>query len=147
MHLLKNENPESGDSTNHDNGEQRCPSHNWYLVSGHDSVLFYIAVNRRCTIGEIAEELALSQRTISGLVGDLPRSHMLDGRRQGRRYHYTVNLDAEFQHPIIGGITLRLVIGELVRQHANPEREGTPRDVLRPGAADPDTPGQAGPSR
>jgi hypothetical protein len=118
---------------------------NWYLMSSHGSVLFYIAVNPGCTIGQIAKEMALTQRTIWGLVGDLRRSQMLHMHRQGRQHHYTVNLDAEFKHPIIRGITIRLVLGELVCQLANPEREGAPRAVLRPGAADPDTPGQAGP--
>ena len=95
----------------------------WYLVSSQGSVLFYIAVNPGCTIREIAEELALTQRTIWGLIGDLRRAHMLNVRREGRRHHYTVNLDAEFKHPIIRGPRLRLILGELIRQHAGPERE------------------------
>jgi DNA-binding transcriptional ArsR family regulator len=95
----------------------------WYLVSSQGSVLLFIAVNPGCTIREIAEEMALTQRTIWGLIGDLRRAHMLNVRREGRRHHYTVNLDAEFKHPIFGGPTLRLILGELIRQHASPERE------------------------
>jgi hypothetical protein len=41
-----------------------------------------------------------------------------------------VNLDAEFKHPVIGGLTLRTVSGELIRQHARPERQrGRQREV------------------
>ncbi len=94
----------------------------WYLVSSHGSVLFYIALNPGCTIREIAEEMALTQRTVWGLIGDLRRAEMLHVRREGRRHHYSVNLDAEFKHPTLTGLKLRLVLGELVRQHSQPER-------------------------
>jgi hypothetical protein len=88
----------------------------WYLVSSHGAVLFYIAVHPGCTIREIAEEMHLTQRTVWGLIGDLRRADMLNIDRQGRRHHYTVNLDADFRHPIIKGLTLRSVLGELVNQ-------------------------------
>src|SRR5207244_5734745 len=46
----------------------------WYLVSSHGAVLFYIAVYPECTIRQIADEMALTQRTVWGLIGDLRRS-------------------------------------------------------------------------
>jgi hypothetical protein len=88
----------------------------WYLVSSHGAVLFYVAVNPGCTIREIAEQMHLTQRTVWGLIGDLRRAGMLIIDRQGRRHHYTVNLDAPFRHPIIQGITLRAVLGEVVEK-------------------------------
>ena len=91
----------------------------WYLVSSHGAVLFYIAVNPGCTIREIAEQMHLTQRTVWGLIGDLRRADMLKIDRQGRRHHYTVNLDADFRHPIINGISLRAVLGEIVRETAS----------------------------
>ena len=94
----------------------------WYLVSSHGSVLFYIAVNPGCTIREIADDMALTQRTVWGLIGDLRRASMLQVDREGRRHHYTVNLDAPFKHPILNGISLRTVLSELVIRHARPAR-------------------------
>jgi DNA-binding transcriptional regulator LsrR (DeoR family) len=88
----------------------------WYLVSSHGAVLFYVAVHPGCTIREIAEQMHLTQRTVWGLIGDLRRAEMLNISRQGRRHHYTVNLDADFRHPIIKGISLRAVLGEIVEQ-------------------------------
>jgi hypothetical protein len=88
----------------------------WYLVSSHGAVLFYVAVHPGCTIREIAEQMHLTQRTVWGLIGDLRRAGMLIIDRQGRRHHYTVNLDAPFRHPIIQGITLRAVLGEVVER-------------------------------
>ena len=93
---------------------------NWYLVSSHGAVLFYVAVNPGCTIREIAEQMHLTQRTVWGLIGDLRRAEMLTIDRQGRRHHYSVNLDATFRHPIIKDISLRSVLGEVVERHCRP---------------------------
>jgi hypothetical protein len=95
----------------------------WYLVSSHGSVLFYIALNPDCTIQEISDEMALTQRTVWGLIGDLRRANMLRIRREGRRHHYTVNLDAPFKHPVCQGLTLDLVMSEMIRQRARQSRE------------------------
>jgi len=96
----------------------------WYLVSSHGAVLFYIAVNPGCTIRQIAEDMSLTQRTVWGLIGDLRRANMLNVERQGRRHHYTVDLEADFRHPIIKGFRLRVILGELVAMHAaNGQRE------------------------
>ena len=35
---------------------------------------------------------------------------------EGRRHHYTVNLDAPFLHPTLTGYTLRPILGEVVEQ-------------------------------
>ena len=86
----------------------------WYLVSSHGAILFYIAVNPECTIKEIAEAMSLTRRTVWGVIGDLRRAEMLQIRKEGRRHHYTVNLDAPFKHPVLNGFSLRLVLGQLV---------------------------------
>ncbi len=104
----------------------------WYLVSSHGSVLFYIAVNPDCTIAEIAEAMALTRRTVWGLIGDLRRAKMLRIRKEGRRHHYSVDLDAPFKHPVLDGYTLRVVLGELV-EHAARDRQRQPSLVARLG--------------
>jgi hypothetical protein len=91
----------------------------WYLVSSHGAVLFYVAVHPECTIRQIADDMALTQRTVWGLIGDLRRAEMLNVRRDGRRHHYTVNLDAPFRHPILNDLTLRTVLGGLVESRAD----------------------------
>ena len=98
----------------------------WYLVSSHGAVLFYIAVNPECTIRQIADEMALTQRTVWGLIGDLRRADMLNVRRDGRRHHYTVNLEAPFRHPILTDLTLRSVLGAVVGRKLS-DRRGSNR--------------------
>lgn len=94
-------------------------NNHWYLVSSHGSVLFYIAVNPGCTIREIADDMSLTQRTVWGLIGDLRRAEMLHVRREGRRHHYTVNLEAGFRHPVLHGFDLQTILGELISRNAN----------------------------
>ena len=86
------------------NGNGNHIQNHWYLVSSHGSILFYVAVNPDCTIREIADDMSLTQRTVWGLIGDLRRAGMLHVRREGRRHHYTVNLEAQFKHPTISGL-------------------------------------------
>ena len=88
----------------------------WYLVSSHGAILFYVAVNEGCTIREIAEAMSLTRRTVWGVIGDLRRADMLHVRREGRRHHYSVNLDAPFKHPVLNGFSLRTILGELIEQ-------------------------------
>jgi hypothetical protein len=95
----------------------------WHHVSSHGTVLFCIAANQDCTISDLSETLFLTRRTVWGIVGDLRRAGMLHIRKNGRRHHYSVNLDAPFRHPVLEGITLRQVLGELVRM--------APRDPTR----------------
>jgi hypothetical protein len=97
------------------NGINHVNNH-WYLVSSHGSVLFYIAVNPDCTIRQIADDMSLTERTVWGLIGDLRRAGMLNVRREGRRHHYSVDLAADFKHPTLKGMPLRLILGELVER-------------------------------
>ncbi len=88
----------------------------WHHVSSHGNVLFYIAANQDCTINDLSETLFLSRRTVWGIIGGLRRAGMLHVRKNGRRHHYAVNLDAPFRHPLLEGITLHQVLRRLTRQ-------------------------------
>ncbi len=87
----------------------------WYLVSSHGAILFYVAAQPGCTIKDLAEAMCLTRRTVWGVIGDLRRAGMLRVRKNGRRHHYSVNLGAPFRHPVIDGVTLRQVLGGLAR--------------------------------
>ena len=107
MQLSENQNHDAIDMT---------LENNWYLVSSHGAILFYIAVYPDCTISEIANAMSLTRRTVWGVIGNLRRAGMLRIRKEGRRHHYSVNLDAPFKHPVLNGFSLRLILGELVAQ-------------------------------
>lgn len=87
---------------------------NWYHVSSHGAVLFCIAACQASTINDLAEVMSLTRRRVQGIVSDLRRADMLYIRKEGRRHHFSVNLDAPFQHPAIKGYTLRPILGALI---------------------------------
>ena len=95
----------------------------WYHVSSHGSVLFYIAAHPDCTTSEVADAMSLTRRTIWGIIGDLRRADMLRVRKEGRRHHYTVNLDAKLRLPFLRGHTLRAIVGQFP-QHTGRREEG-----------------------
>jgi hypothetical protein len=57
----------------------------FYLVSSHGAVLFCVAANPDCTTNDIAEAMALTHRTVWGLLGDLRQARMLDVRKRVRQ--------------------------------------------------------------
>ena len=93
-----------------------APGNQWLLSSSHGTLLFHIAANPECTIKDIANAMCLTRRTVWGGIGDLRRAGMLRIRKNGRRNHYTVNLDVPFPHPTIRGVTLRQILGQVVGQ-------------------------------
>ncbi len=78
----------------------------WRLFCSHGTVLFYVAQHPDCTISQIADALALTRRTVWGLVSDLKRSGLVDSRREGRRHYYTINGAGRFPDPLISHLTL-----------------------------------------
>ena len=64
--------------------------------------------------------MVLTRRTIWGLIGDLRRASMLRIRKQGRRHHYAVDLDAPLLHPTLKGHTIRIILGKVVGQNSQP---------------------------
>jgi DNA-binding CsgD family transcriptional regulator len=85
----------------------------WYLLSSHGIVYFYIAAHPDCTVKQIGEDLFLSRRTVWGLVGDLKRAEMIAIRREGRRHRYTVRMDTKLHHPAFADNTMRQMIRRL----------------------------------
>jgi len=95
----------------------------WYIWSSHGSALFYIALHPGCKITDIADGLFLTRRTIWGVIGDLRKAGMLEVERNGRRHHYSVNMDALLRHPTIKGVSLRTLLGRLNGNDRRPRQE------------------------
>lgn len=90
----------------------------WSLVSSHGAVLFVIATNPECTIKNIADDLCLTKRTVWGVIGDLRRKNMLLVRKEGRRHHYSVNLDARFITYPTKDFSMEDILGLVVKRHS-----------------------------
>lgn len=92
----------------------------WSLLSPHGHVLFFIALCPESTVKDIARAIGHSERQMWSIIQALRRSGVLRVRKNGRRHHYSVDLDAPLLHPTIVGLTLRPVVGPLA-QHARRE--------------------------
>ncbi len=90
----------------------------WYHVSSHGAVIYWIAAAPDCTTEEIAQALSLARRTVWGIIGDLRRADMLRVRKEGRRHHYTVNPNASLRHPTLKRFTLGAILGGITAQAA-----------------------------
>ena len=108
---------------------------NWYLVSSHGAVLFYIAMHPGCRVKEISAEMCLTDRTVWGLIGDLRRAGMLRVERRGKRHHYSIDLDGPLLvYPSLRGMRLRSVLGRIVSEAA-PEMLWPSRSLAATGAS------------
>lgn len=88
----------------------------WYHVSSHGAVLFYVAADPGCTSNEITDAMSLTRRTVWGIIDDLRRADMLRVRKEGRRHHYTVNPDAPLGHHVLKGYTVSAVLGDIAER-------------------------------
>jgi len=93
----------------------------WSLLSPEGRVLFYIALCPGSTTEAIARAVGRSQRSVWRIVLSLRSGGMLRLRKNGRRHHYTIDLDAPLLHPTIQGLTVRPMMEGVIRQ----AREGT----------------------
>jgi len=95
------------------------PGSAWVLVSTHGAILLFVGVNPGVTTAEIAGALSMGATTARRLIGELCSAGMLDVRRDGPRRRYTVNLDANFQHPVLKEGPLRRVLGSIADGDGN----------------------------
>ena len=107
-------------------GDSRPRERQWYVFSSHGIVLLYIALNPDCAIGDIAEALFLTRRTVWGIIGDLRKGDMVHVRRDGRRHHYTLNFEGRLRHPIFRGYSVGAVLRLLVERIPSYLAEGRP---------------------
>jgi hypothetical protein len=88
----------------------------WSLLSPQGQVLFYIALCPDSTMKGIARAIGHTERQIWSIIRSLRHAGMLRLRRDGRRHHYSIDLDAPLTLANIEGITLRPIMGRLAEQ-------------------------------
>lgn len=88
----------------------------WSLLSPQGHVLFYIALCPGSTMKDIARAVGRTERQIWSIIQNLKQQGILHLRKEGRRHHCTIDLEAPLLHPTIAGLTLRPVVEQLVEQ-------------------------------
>ena len=95
------------------NRRRGSPQTDWYLVSSHGAVLFYIAANPACSAGDMAQAMQLSCSTVWQIADDLRRANMLTVRKEKGKNRYVANLEAEALLPGLAKIRLRTILANV----------------------------------
>ncbi|MGN9841016.1 helix-turn-helix transcriptional regulator [Nonomuraea sp. H19] len=91
-------------------------SSSWTFLTHHARVLLEIARDPEARLRDIAARIGITERAVQGIVSDLHETGYLTREREGRRNHYSLNLDQRFRYPTEADLPVRLLI-EMFTQH------------------------------
>ena len=72
----------------------------WTFLTNHSHVLICLARQPDLTLREVANAVGITERAVQRIVADLESGEYLERERDGRRNHYTVNIDRPLRHPV-----------------------------------------------
>ncbi|HEX9260061.1 MAG TPA: ArsR family transcriptional regulator [Acidimicrobiales bacterium] len=98
----------------------------WGFLTNHAKVLLHIAKDPNARLRDLANELALTERTAFGIVVDLTKAGYLVKEKEGRRNRYHV----QSHLPLRDSIGRERTVGEIVDLFVRP----TKTTVRRPRA-------------
>ena len=78
----------------------------WTLFTNHGAVLLYIALRPQATVRQMAEELAISPRTVLRMLADLTASGHVTIKKTGRRNCYHVHPEQGLGRPELEDFSL-----------------------------------------
>ena len=88
----------------------------WALLSTHGLVL--IALGRHgpgLTLRQIGDSVGIAERSAFRIITDLEAEGFVRSHKIGRRNFYELCPDAPLRHPLMGDLTLRDLIGGILR--------------------------------
>lgn len=88
----------------------------WTIFTNHAAVLLYLLEHPDATIRRIADDLALAERTVMGVLHDLRSEDYILVERQGRHNVYRVNPRGRMRRPEHGGQTLETFLTRLTHE-------------------------------
>lgn len=88
----------------------------WTFFTNHAHVLLYLTRNPDEPLREVAHAVGITERAVQRIVADLEQAGYLLREREGRKNHYTINLDQPLRHPLEEHCTLKQVLGPLLRE-------------------------------
>ncbi len=95
----------------------------WRFVTNHAAVLIEVALDPDARIRDIANRLALTERTVQGLLKDLTDAGYMTREKVGNRYRYTCNPDAKLRHSRLRNITIGSLLSALSHGEPVPRRD------------------------
>ena len=88
----------------------------WTFLSNHAHVFICVVRNPDVRVRDIAEQVGITERAASAILGDLELAGYLSRERVGRRNAYSVDLGQPLRHPLEHGSTVSDLLS-LVIQH------------------------------
>jgi predicted transcriptional regulator len=73
---------------------------NWTFLTHHGHVLVALVQNPDQTIDELAHQVGITSRAISGIVNDLVEAGFVEKKKAGRKNLYVIHADAPLRHPL-----------------------------------------------
>ena len=70
----------------------------WTFLSHHAHVLIALADDPELTMDQLAAIGGITTRSVVNVLNDLVEAGYLAKERQGRKNHYTINLEAPLRH-------------------------------------------------
>jgi predicted transcriptional regulator len=108
-------------SSGHPNREgpllAQCTATRWSLITNHGAVLIYISQHPTARISSIADDIGITERRVTRIVGDLKRAGFLKCNKIGRRNEYMIVRESNFLPPSFSGIPLHKVLAVMESHH------------------------------
>ena len=90
------------------------PPQSWSLLSNNAYVLLCLARDPQARIRDVADEVGITERAAMRIVAKLEEAGILFHEREGRRNHYTINLDKPLRHKLGAHCTIGTLLAALL---------------------------------
>jgi DNA-binding transcriptional ArsR family regulator len=90
------------------------PPQSWTLLSNYTYVLLCLARDPHTRIRDVADKVGITERAAMRIVTKLEEAGILTHEREGRRNHYTINLDKPLRHRLGAHCTIGTLLAALM---------------------------------
>lgn len=78
----------------------------WTFLGNHAHVLICLAREGDLRVRDLAAQVGITERAVSGILSDLVAGGYLSVEKDGRRNRYQVQANHPLRHPVEAGVTL-----------------------------------------
>lgn len=82
------------------------PSSRWTFLSNHAAVLLCLARDPDARMRDVAGQVGITERAAMRIVAHLEEVGVVSRKREGRRNHYEINMNASLRHPLVAHRTV-----------------------------------------
>ena len=77
-----------------------APEHSWTFFSNYAHVLVSLAHDPSARLRDIAERVGITERAVQRIVSQLEDAGVLEKEKDGRRNHYSIDMNKPLRHPL-----------------------------------------------